>query len=198
MKTKWIFLLVLLLAAVLVFGACKKKPSNSQPAGGDPGSQSPASSGENDPSLDGLRFLDMPNGNVFSVSVEGQSYSGEELVIPFYSPDEKIVVKIADLGFSPNINLKKVVLPGSIETIGGHAFLNCTSLASVELPSSLEKIKSGAFEGCTSLTEINYSGSMNSWKNIEIADDWIDAGKTIIIHCNDGDVAATGPQIQSE
>lgn len=199
MKTKWILLLVLLLAVVLVFGACKKNPSNPQP-GGDSGSQTPASDGgdedEWDPYPDGLRFMDLSSG--FAVYVEGQTCQEEELIIPTTSPDNKLVTRIGDFGFYGNTYLKKVVLPEGVTVIGGQAFAECTSLTSVELPNSLEQIKVWAFEHCTSLTEITYHGTISAWNGIIINAEWIDAGKTITIHCSNGDVTVTRPQTQSE
>ena len=176
-----------MLAVALVFGACKKNPSNPQSEGG---------SGEKAPAPEGLRFVD-PEGDSLAY-VEGQTYPEEELIIPSVSPDDKIVTKIGDLGFYGNTNLKKVVLPEGITVIGGMAFASCTSLTSVELPYSLEQIKAEAFDGCTALTEITYRGTISAWEGILIRSDWIDIGKTITIHCSDGDTTATGAKVQSK
>lgn len=62
-----------------------------------------------------------------------------------------------------NSEIKKVIIPEGIESIGAYAFYNCTSLETVVLPSTrtegtsnyLSTIDVGAFRGCTSLKNIN-------------------------------------------
>ena len=62
--------------------------------------------------------------------------------------------------FSNANNLEKVVLPGTIKTIGSGAFYNCYSLKSVNVPDSVEKIGSYAFANCGNLISINYPSSL--------------------------------------
>jgi hypothetical protein len=50
--------------------------------------------------------------------------------------------------------LTSVTIPNSVTSIGGNAFLNCTSLTSVTIPNSVTNIGNYAFNGCNSLTSI--------------------------------------------
>ncbi len=50
--------------------------------------------------------------------------------------------------------LGKIVLPDSLQTIGGYAFYGCTSLDNIILPASLKTIGNNAFYNCGRLTEV--------------------------------------------
>lgn len=83
-------------------------------------------------------------------------------------------IKISDYQFQNNSELRRVVIPDSLEVIGNgafqgcfrltgidgmrgvkevktHAFLECTSLTDVEFPEALEIVGAGAFQNCSTL-----------------------------------------------
>lgn len=64
------------------------------------------------------------------------------------------VAAIGDSAFDGCINLREVILPGSVRFIGMAAFRNCTRLTSILLPVGLAHIGDYAFQGCSSLTEL--------------------------------------------
>jgi hypothetical protein len=45
-------------------------------------------------------------------------------------------------------NLKKVILPDGVETIGSYAFANCNSLEYINLPNTIKEIKGYCFNKC--------------------------------------------------
>ena len=51
-------------------------------------------------------------------------------------------------------NIKTIVLPNGITTVGASCFENCNSLSSVNLPVSVTKIEAHAFDKCFSITDI--------------------------------------------
>lgn len=51
-------------------------------------------------------------------------------------------------------DLREVVIPNSVTTIGDGAFICCESLETLELPSGLTSIGEYAFEGCSSLKKV--------------------------------------------
>ena len=59
-------------------------------------------------------------------------------------------------------NLTRVVISGSVTTIGSNAFANNTALTDLTIADGVENIGSGAFYGCTSLTEITIPASVKS------------------------------------
>lgn len=57
--------------------------------------------------------------------------------------------------FIRKTNLKQILLPDGVTTIGGFAFCDCSSLTSIHIPNSVTTIEGSAFSGCSSLTNIN-------------------------------------------
>ena len=64
-------------------------------------------------------------------------------------------------------SLKTVILTDSVTSIGEYAFGGCSSLTSIVIPDSVTSIGFSAFEDCTSLTKVNYTGTIDSWVQIE-------------------------------
>ena len=58
-------------------------------------------------------------------------------------------------------NLKSVILPDSLQTIGVSAFENCKKLNYVKLPESLESISLYAFKNCWSLSSIELNNKLS-------------------------------------
>lgn len=51
-------------------------------------------------------------------------------------------------------NLRTVVLPGSVKSIGAYAFEGCKNLKSIDIPSSVTTIGEGAFSGCALIENV--------------------------------------------
>ena len=105
----------------------------------------------NDPAeqgTDGLDFYPLPDGT-YAVSA-GKSIYLEEIVIPA-TYKGKPVSTIKNSGFANAENLKKIIIPEGITSIGGDAFFNCTNLISTAIPNSVTSIGDGAFSDCSSL-----------------------------------------------
>ena len=66
---------------------------------------------------------------------------------------------------SPIDSVKRVVLGGSVVSIGNSAFSSCTSLTSVYIPEGVTSIGDYAFYYCTSLTSINIPEGVTSIGN---------------------------------
>lgn len=86
-----------------------------------------------------------------TVDMEGVSNAAlEKLII------NEGVTSIGNSAFNNNLEgfrqLKTVVLPSTLETIGDWAFYNASALTALELPSGLREIGYCAFQNCTALT----------------------------------------------
>ncbi len=58
--------------------------------------------------------------------------------------------------------IKDLVIPNSVTSIGGYAFCDCSGLTSVTIPNSVTAIGDGAFRNCSGLTSVNIGNSVTS------------------------------------
>ena len=80
----------------------------------------------------------------------------KELVIP------NSVTSIGSSAFMCWLGLTSVVIPNSVESIGLHAFDGCTCLASVTIGNSVKSIGECAFYDCSGLTSVTIGNSVES------------------------------------
>ncbi len=76
-----------------------------------------------------------------------------KIVIP-KKHDDKKVSTIVNRAFYGCDNVKTIVIPNSVTSIGDFAFSDCSNLTSIEIPNSVTSIGSSAFSGCSNLTSI--------------------------------------------
>ena len=81
----------------------------------------------------------------------------EYLIIPDNFSGREIV-KVS--GFSGKVNLKGVVIPDTVKTIGDRAFNGCENLETVTLGNGVETIDEAAFINCDSLSFVNLPDSI--------------------------------------
>ena len=72
------------------------------------------------------------------------------------------VTSIGSGAFQGCCALESVTIPNGVTSIGGTAFEDCTSLTSVTIPNSVTSIGSSAFSKCTSLSTITIPNSVTS------------------------------------
>ena len=80
----------------------------------------------------------------------------KELVIP------NSVVTIGEYAFSGCSGLTSVSIPNSVISIGSYAFSSCSGLTSVNIGNSVSAIGNDAFSGCSGLTSVNIPNSVTS------------------------------------
>ena len=70
--------------------------------------------------------------------------------------------KVRDLNYAfPNNNdLKSIILPNTLLSIGSYAFTNCKGLETLRIPDSVTKIGYNSFDGCSNLKTITLSKSI--------------------------------------
>ena len=77
-------------------------------------------------------------------------------------PTNGSVTSIGGGAFRECSNLTNIVIPSSVTSIGDGAFYNCSSLESIVIPFSVTSIESYAFRGCSSLTSIVIPSNVTS------------------------------------
>ncbi len=101
--------------------------------------------------VDGLTYKIYPE--VWTAKLVGAPTSVATINVPerfLTNYTEKIycsVIEIGEKAFADHTNLKKVILPESVDSIGLSAFKGCTSLESVNIPSKVKTIPGAAFSG---------------------------------------------------
>ena len=80
--------------------------------------------------------------------------SGLSALMPYGSKNKKIYLN--------GIEIKDLVIPNGVTSIGQYAFYDCTSLTSVTIGNSVTSIGQTAFRGCTSLTSVTIGNSVTS------------------------------------
>ena len=133
----------------------------------------------------GLAYYPLPDGT-YGVTAGTTQYL-ETVEIPA-TYKGKAVTQILKGAFQNATNLKNIVIPDSMTSIGDSAFYGCSSLTSVAIPNGVTSIGSSAFRGCSSLTDINFNGTKAEWNTIE---KWSIFGYetgNYTIYCTDGNI----------
>ncbi len=76
----------------------------------------------------------------------------EEMIVP----DDGSVLAIGSNACRGRTNLKRVVIPGTVKTVGWTAFCDCTGLESVELGVGISELEGYCFSNCSSLTSFAF------------------------------------------
>lgn len=74
---------------------------------------------------------------------------------------------IADFAFENCKQLKQVIIPEGIKTIGLDAFSGCNSIASVKIPASVTYVAPRAFYSCDALTKIEVEDGNERYESID-------------------------------
>ena len=90
-------------------------------------------------------------------------YLGEEEIKDLVIPTS--VTSIGSSAFSDCSGLTSVTIPNSVTTIGNAAFLGCSGLTSVAIGNSVSSIGNQAFYGCSSLNSVTIGNNVLSIGN---------------------------------
>ena len=115
----------------------------------------------------------------------GDKYDGEvtiDITIPESIEVDGEGLKVKALGdglFADNANLKKVVIPGSVTSIGASALTSCPSLSSIYIPGNVAIIGEYVFDQNTSLTiYCEASSAIEGWD-----ENWNDENCSVVWGC---------------
>ena len=65
---------------------------------------------------------------------------------------------------------EEIVIPDNVKTIEKGSFMDCSRLKTITLPASLVSIGTSAFADCDRLETVNYKGTQTQWAKIKIDD----------------------------
>lgn len=100
---------------------------------------------------DGFRYVD--NGDMTATVIGYDDRNAVRLEIPSQLNGRKVIC-IESGAFTWFAQLRTVVIPSSVTTIGGSAFHGCEALKEINLPENIKKIPNYCFYGCKSLEHI--------------------------------------------
>ena len=72
------------------------------------------------------------------------------------------ITAVADFAFWDQQNLKTIVLPNTVQSIGEEAFWNCVSLTRISLPDSVASIGARAFQSCIKLEKVKLGAGVRT------------------------------------
>lgn len=101
----------------------------------------------------------------------------KEVIIP------SCVTSIGKFAFSGCINLTKVTIPDGVTSIGQYAFTDCRKLTKITIPNSVTSIGESAFFSCRNLTKVTISDNITS------------IGKAAFCSCSNLDDVSLPPKI---
>ena len=94
----------------------------------------------------------------------GHLVTKKDNVLVIGTPKEPIPNTLTEIGERAfnwcDYEVEEVIIPDSVEKIGGDAFRACANLTKVVIPDSVIEIGSGAFDECDSLIEIHLPASL--------------------------------------
>ena len=121
--------------------------------------------------VDGIYYDKNSDGNTVTVTYKAEQwgfytsdYKGD-IIIPqnvLYDAVQYQVESIGDHAFYNCTELTSVTIPNSVTSIGNSAFYYCSGLISINLPNSMVTIGDFAFERCSGLTSITIPSSVTS------------------------------------
>ena len=107
---------------------------------------------------------------VLTISGTGAMKEYDPYKAPWYGSSSRVksaviaegVTSIGGKAFLDCTSLTSVTIPDSVTSIGKQAFMYCTSLTGVAIPDSVTSIGSSAFSDCKSLTSVTIPNSVTS------------------------------------
>ena len=107
---------------------------------------------------------------VLTITGTGEMQNWEDRHARPWSPNGNIkqviigdgVTTIGDYAFSYYSSLTSITIPNSVTDIGSHAFFSCSSLASVTIPNSVTDIGPSAFSSCKALASVHIGNSVTT------------------------------------
>lgn len=97
----------------------------------------------------------------YEVYCSSEYEGGSTLTIPSTHDGQKVIA-VASSGFRDRTEIKSVILPDTIQSIGKDAFSGCTNLENISFPEGLRKIGSRAFAE-TGIEEAELSAAISSF-----------------------------------
>lgn len=112
-----------------------------------------------DSAFDNTSWINNQHNNIIYIDHIALKYIGNDQ--PQEITFDEGTIAIAANFMANNIQLKKINLPSSIQTIGPKAFYGCTNITNVNFPNNLNSIYEYAFAGCSNLKYINIPTSIS-------------------------------------
>ena len=104
------------------------------------------------------------NENILNQLAEKMQYAVKDISLDLSRATGMTIIKGSDYHsiFGNCNNLKSIILPDCLETLGVYAFFNCSSLTTITIPDSVTTICDSAFSYCSSLTTITIPDSVTT------------------------------------
>ena len=110
----------------------------------------------------------------------------EEITIPSSVQYSSKTFRVTRIGKSAleNADVKSVIVPEGIESIGERVFYLCENLESITIPSTLSSVEGMAFGNCSKIKKV-YISDLASWCNITFDSYWGYENSNPLVQAND-------------
>lgn len=100
----------------------------------------------------------------------------------------KYMTAIPDNYLAYDENIKQLIIPKGMTSIGYNAFYQCVNLYSITIPNTVKYIDDWALSSCNCLNSIIFTGTVKQWNRMKKHERWNKGTNIQVIHCSNGDI----------
>lgn len=109
------------------------------------------------------KAVPVTGGNIYVDMEKGEVVDCDDTVTEMIVPEQVdgvTIQAISDRAFQERKNLKRVTLPGTLQSVGSYTFYKCTRLKEVTIGDGVPSVENHAFSDCSNLERVRLPKDM--------------------------------------
>lgn len=109
------------------------------------------------------KAVPVTGGNIYVDMEKGEVVDCDDTVTEMIVPEQVdgvTIQAISDRAFQERKNLKRVTLPGTLQSVGSYTFYKCTRLKEVTIGDGVPSVENHAFSDCSNLERVRFPKDM--------------------------------------